>query len=893
MSADDRLIGKKLGDYTIQGLLGRGGMSRVYRGYDEYLDRYAAVKVISGDFATTNEEEYTRRFQTEARAIAHLRHPNIVGIYQFGRSEGIYYMAQVFLEGQDLRMILQKYAQQGQRMPPGEMIKIVRDVAGALDYAHEQGVIHRDIKPSNIMLEKKTGRAILMDFGLALSVQEGTMGDTFGSAHYIAPEQAVSSKNAVPQSDMYSLGIVIYEMLAGKVPFDDPSVMTVALKHLNELPPPPTMYNPDLPPAVEQVIMRALDKDPKRRYPSGKDMADALETAFLDSKPMPVTRATGPTLTEMMDAPAPPLPAAAEPFTENVEPAPEEAVKSPRPTPAPVVAYAPGRAAVPDDDEVKLGGVAGRFARRRARKEAEAAEGLTEADLQMDADSLDRFLDTLADPSEIGLVGPNATGIVLPEKPAEAITQTEAPPDTLAAPPEKKRRSRLRLLLALLLVIVIAAGAWYMATQGDKNPALTGDQQTGTAAAALAGDIATTEAPSGPTATNTARATRRPPIQPTVDVTDSGVIPDRPTEQPVTRQVSPTVAPSDTATPTSAPSDTPTVAPSDTPTTAPSDTPTRPPTLESGDTPPAILPATEVSAAATPTQQTPPDIRLLYEEEVPGQGAFLLINISNRTQDISQLEFEQTRADGQTLSYEASLWNRADIEGSPSRLAAGGCLQLITNNGTPEIAITAPCAPFLGFYRTFDAQRYFWLSAQPDAVFSVRRNDTGVVLATCEIAAGECTFALSTTPSTVSTGPSPTDTPASEPPNMRLIYNAGSFVMINTSEETLDASRLRFERPGDPVRYFDAAEWDAQRIGDTTALEAQACLQLAWAEVDYQQPSTDDCPRFMGWFSTSARRRYFWQVDRLDASFIVKNGDTVLATCEAATGECTFYLPPQ
>ena len=248
MAMEDSLIGKKLGDYVIQALLGRGGMSRVYRGYDENLQRYAAVKVISGDFATTSEEEYTRRFQSEARAIAHLRHPNIVGVYQFGRWEGIYYMAQVFLEGKDLRQLLKDYEQLHKRIPVPDLLRITRDVASALDYAHEQGVIHRDIKPSNIMLEKKTGRAILMDFGLALTVQEGTMGDTFGSAHYIAPEQAMSSARAVPQSDLYALGVVIYEMLAGSVPFDDPSVMSVALKHLNEAPPPLSTFAPDISP---------------------------------------------------------------------------------------------------------------------------------------------------------------------------------------------------------------------------------------------------------------------------------------------------------------------------------------------------------------------------------------------------------------------------------------------------------------------------------------------------------------------------------------------------------------------------------------------------------------------------------------------------------------------
>ncbi|KAB2906474.1 MAG: serine/threonine protein kinase, partial [Anaerolineae bacterium] len=244
MTLPDPLIGKKLGDYTIQSLLGRGGMARVYRGYDTNLDRYAAIKVISGDFATADEAEYSERFQKEARAIARLSHPNIVGIYQFGKAEGIYYMAMHFLEGDDMRSRLKHYAERGQHMPPQEILDIARDITQALDYAHSQAVIHRDIKPSNIMISAKDRRAILMDFGLALSVPEGTLGDTFGTAHYIAPEQAISSAKAVPQSDLYALGVVFYEAFAGKVPFDEPSAMSVALKHLNDPPPPPSLYNP-------------------------------------------------------------------------------------------------------------------------------------------------------------------------------------------------------------------------------------------------------------------------------------------------------------------------------------------------------------------------------------------------------------------------------------------------------------------------------------------------------------------------------------------------------------------------------------------------------------------------------------------------------------------------
>lgn len=280
----DPLIGKQLGDYRIVDILGRGGMAHVYRGFDKKLQRYAAVKVIDANLLSSNEseDEYRARFQREARAIAHLSHPNIVGVYQFGEAGTLYYMAMAFIEGRDLGHILKEMAETGAEMPTVNLIQIIRDISAALDHAHNQGVIHRDIKPSNIMVTRD-GRAILTDFGLALSVPEGSVGNTFGSAHYIAPEQAISSAKAVPQSDLYSLGVVLYQMLTGKVPFDDPSAMSVALKHLSEPPPPLRHYNPKVPIAAEKVVMKALEKEPSKRYRSGEAMADALEEALLGS----------------------------------------------------------------------------------------------------------------------------------------------------------------------------------------------------------------------------------------------------------------------------------------------------------------------------------------------------------------------------------------------------------------------------------------------------------------------------------------------------------------------------------------------------------------------------------------------------------------------------------
>ncbi|MBX3063713.1 MAG: serine/threonine protein kinase [Anaerolineae bacterium] len=277
----DPLLGRQLGDYVIQELLGRGGMARVFKGYDSRLMRYAAVKVITNDAYAQDQAEYAERFRREARAIARLNNPNIVQVYQFGEERDLYYMAMVFIEGKDLRQIIKEHTARGQVMAIEDVLNIAYGIGAALDYAHSRGVIHRDVKPSNIMLDADN-RPILTDFGLALSTQEGTFGDTFGSAHYIAPEQAVSSARAVPQSDLYSLGVCVYEMLTGYVPFDDPSAMTVAMKHLNEMPPSPRQYNPNLPVSVERVILRALEKDPKRRHDTGAHFAQSLEAACGD-----------------------------------------------------------------------------------------------------------------------------------------------------------------------------------------------------------------------------------------------------------------------------------------------------------------------------------------------------------------------------------------------------------------------------------------------------------------------------------------------------------------------------------------------------------------------------------------------------------------------------------
>jgi serine/threonine protein kinase len=281
----DMLIGRQLGDYTIQTLLGQGGMARVYKGYDASLQRYAAVKVVEPNLlASQDEGEYRERFLREARAIARINHPCVVSVFQFGELDNLYYMAMGFVEGDDLREIIKEYNRQKKTMSDKQIMRIIRDIAEALDYSHKNGVIHRDVKPSNIMVTGD-GHAVLTDFGLALSAQEGTLGNTFGSVHYIAPEQAISSAQAVPQSDLYSLGVVLYEMLTGRVPFEDASAMSVALKHISDPPPLPSTINPRITPSVESVLLKALDKDPRKRHITGNAFATALEAAFMGDIP--------------------------------------------------------------------------------------------------------------------------------------------------------------------------------------------------------------------------------------------------------------------------------------------------------------------------------------------------------------------------------------------------------------------------------------------------------------------------------------------------------------------------------------------------------------------------------------------------------------------------------
>jgi serine/threonine protein kinase len=279
MMQNDKLLGRQLDEYRLEEMLGKGGMARVYRGVDVRLKRHVAIKVIDAPFRS--DSDYAMRFEREAQAIAQLEHPNIVTLYRYGEVDGLLYMAMQYIQGADLKSILSSYHQDGEFIEPSESLHIIQEVCTALDYAHGKGVVHRDVKPANIMLDQG-GRAYLADFGLVLLAEIGTYGEVFGSPHYISPEQAVSSASAVPQSDFYAIGVILYEMFTGVLPFEADTPTELAMKHMIEPPPPPREQRPEISPALESVILRTLAKQSEDRYETGAELITALESALKD-----------------------------------------------------------------------------------------------------------------------------------------------------------------------------------------------------------------------------------------------------------------------------------------------------------------------------------------------------------------------------------------------------------------------------------------------------------------------------------------------------------------------------------------------------------------------------------------------------------------------------------
>ncbi|HEY7357462.1 MAG TPA: protein kinase, partial [Ktedonobacterales bacterium] len=261
--------------YELMEPIGQGSAATIYRARDRRIDRLVAVKVLREDYTT--ERKNITRFQMEARAASALTHPNIVQVYDYEQSADSYFIVMEFIQGVDLGRHLKTH----HILDVDQAVGIAHDVALGLGAAHRRQIVHRDVKPQNIMVNGK-GLVKLTDFGIVSMYKSldaerlTTTGMAVGPVHYFAPEQA-QGKIVSPAADVYALGIVLYEMLTGKRPFDGGTPVSVALRHIEELPEPPRKHNPRIPPGLEALILRCLEKDPRDRYANGDELAKALD----------------------------------------------------------------------------------------------------------------------------------------------------------------------------------------------------------------------------------------------------------------------------------------------------------------------------------------------------------------------------------------------------------------------------------------------------------------------------------------------------------------------------------------------------------------------------------------------------------------------------------------
>ena len=268
----DKYLGTMLDDrYEILEVIGTGGMAVVYKAMCHRLNRYVAVKILRDELA--NDEEFRQRFQTEAQAVAMLSHPNIVSVYDVSHSDDVEYIVMELIEGVTLMQYMKKKGALGWK----EALHFAVQISKALEHAHEKGIVHRDIKPQNIMI-LKDGTIKVADFGIAAleSAQEKKSDQTVGSVHYIAPEQA-RGEQPDPRSDIYSLGVVLYEMLTGKMPYDGDTAEQVALKHITGHAVPPQELNPDIPEELAEITLKAMNADINARYQSASELLHDLE----------------------------------------------------------------------------------------------------------------------------------------------------------------------------------------------------------------------------------------------------------------------------------------------------------------------------------------------------------------------------------------------------------------------------------------------------------------------------------------------------------------------------------------------------------------------------------------------------------------------------------------
>jgi serine/threonine protein kinase len=276
------VVGQSLGQYKVMELIGTGGMARVYKGYQSSLARFVAIKAISSHVDNERDNTFLQRFTTEARVIARLNHPNIVPVHDYGEDKGWAFIVMEYIAGGTLRDRIVRADQQRQRLDLAPTLELLAQAALALDCAHANGVVHRDVKPGNMLLRTED-HLLLSDFGIAAILEANQnftrTGANIGTPQYMAPEQGLPNGVIDARTDIYALGVVLFQCVTGRLPFMADAPMAIVLQHIHEAPPRPAALVPGLPPAVEQIILHAMAKDPKARYQRAQDLAAHLRMA--------------------------------------------------------------------------------------------------------------------------------------------------------------------------------------------------------------------------------------------------------------------------------------------------------------------------------------------------------------------------------------------------------------------------------------------------------------------------------------------------------------------------------------------------------------------------------------------------------------------------------------
>jgi serine/threonine-protein kinase len=346
-------IGKTIGErYEITELLGQGGMSAVYKANDPNLRRVVAVKLIHSHLS--DDPEFVRRFEEEAAAVASLRHPNIIQVFDFDHDVEDYYIVFEFIPGESLQAHLTRLNKADRKMPYSQIADLMANVAEALDYAHGQGMVHRDIKPANVMLNVM-GQAILMDFGVVKIIGGDThtaTGAVLGTARYMSPEQ-IRGEKVDGRTDIYAMGVMLFEMVSGEPPFQADSALTLMMMHVNDPVPDLRQIRSDVPEDLVSVIERSMAKNPAKRFQTGAELAGALQAARLDvtaisgSMTTPAAAAAASQMLTMPEMDAPEIPVPQQPASQTQDVSRPDSLSQQPPVPPP--AQTAGAVAQPPD----------------------------------------------------------------------------------------------------------------------------------------------------------------------------------------------------------------------------------------------------------------------------------------------------------------------------------------------------------------------------------------------------------------------------------------------------------------------------------------------------------------------------------------------------------------